>query len=245
MIADIITLVWKEWKEIFLQKSNLRGGILSLAIFIGISGIFLPLQAGREWLSSPLGLFIWLWFSVFMVLSMVTDAFAGERERHTLETLLASRLSDQAILLGKIAASVIYGWGMSIASILLGAVTVNIAFREGGFAFYQTQVWLGGVVFSLLGCLLMSTLGVLVSLKAPTARAAYQKLSSILLVLFLVPTLGMNLVPEETQIKIMTYLATVNLAQVMGVAAIILLVVDVGLFFAARSRFQREKLLLD
>jgi len=84
MIADIITLVWKEWKEIFLQKSNLRGGILSLAIFIGISGIFLPLQAGREWLSSPLGLFIWLWFSVFMVLSMVTDAFAGERERHTL-----------------------------------------------------------------------------------------------------------------------------------------------------------------
>ncbi len=33
----------------------------------------------------------------------------------------------------------------------------------------------------------------------------------------------------------MTYLATVNLAQVMGVAAIILLVVDVGLFFAARS----------
>ncbi len=30
----------------------------------------------------------------------------------------------------------------------------------------------------------MSTLGVLVSLKAPTARAAYQKLSSILLVLF-------------------------------------------------------------
>jgi hypothetical protein len=70
-------------------------------------------------------------------------------------------------------------------------------------------------------------------------------LSSILLVLFLVPTLGMNLVPEETQIKIMTYLATVNLAQVMGVAAIILLVVDVGLFFAARSRFQREKLLLD
>ncbi len=96
-------------------------------------------------------MFIWLWFSVFMVLSMVTDAFAGERGRHTLETLLANRLSDQAILLGRRAASVIYGWGMSIASILLGAVTVNIAFREGGFAFYRTQVWLSSVVFSLLG----------------------------------------------------------------------------------------------
>ena len=37
---------------------------------------------------------------------MIADGIPGERERHTLETLLASRLSDRSILLGKVMAAV-------------------------------------------------------------------------------------------------------------------------------------------
>ena len=36
---------------------------------------------------------MWMWFSLLLVINVVADSFAGERERHTLETLLASRLS--------------------------------------------------------------------------------------------------------------------------------------------------------
>jgi ABC-2 type transport system permease protein len=40
--------------------------------------------------------------------------------RRTLETLLASRLSDDAILLGKLCASVLYAWVLMIGSLGLG-----------------------------------------------------------------------------------------------------------------------------
>lgn len=51
-----------------------------------------------------------MYFPLVLTLTMVADSFAGERERHALETLLASRLSDRAILLGEAAALTSYGW---------------------------------------------------------------------------------------------------------------------------------------
>ena len=55
-----------------------------------------------------------------MIISFIGDAIAGERERHTLETLLASRMPDRAILLGKVIAIVLYAWGMGVLSLLPG-----------------------------------------------------------------------------------------------------------------------------
>ena len=49
-----------------------------------------------------------------------------ERERHTLETLLSTRLSDHTILLGKIGATVSYAWGMTQIVLLIALVPVNI-----------------------------------------------------------------------------------------------------------------------
>ena len=46
----------------------------------------------------------------FFIGPEVPDPLPRERERHTLETLLASRLSDRAILLGKIGAAVGFEW---------------------------------------------------------------------------------------------------------------------------------------
>ena len=62
---------------------------------------------------------------------MIADSFAGERERHTLETLLASRLSDRAILFGKIAACIAYGWLMAMLCVLVGTITENVSHWEG------------------------------------------------------------------------------------------------------------------
>ena len=54
MIGDIWTIIWKEAKEILLQRGNLRGGWFGLLIFVGVFGIFMPLQSGPSWVESPI-----------------------------------------------------------------------------------------------------------------------------------------------------------------------------------------------
>ncbi len=128
MIADICTIVWKEWRELLVQRGNTRGNWLTLVIVIGFFSTILPLQIGREWIASPFVIVITAWVPVFLVTSVIADSFAGERERHTLETLLASRLSDRAILLGKIVAGVSYGWGITLIILCVQLVTITIFF---------------------------------------------------------------------------------------------------------------------
>lgn len=79
-----------------------------------------------------------------MTIGLVADAFAGERERHTLETLLATAFPDTSILLGKIAASVLYAWGIAFACSLLGVITINVVFPSGGLQFYNPGMFFGG-----------------------------------------------------------------------------------------------------
>ncbi|UCD40705.1 MAG: hypothetical protein JSV69_08835 [Chloroflexota bacterium] len=101
MINDILSIMWKEIRELILQRSGLRGGWIGLLILIAVFGVLFPLQSGPDWLVTPTTILMWAWVPFILVNSVVADSFAGERERHTLETLLASRLSDQAILIGK------------------------------------------------------------------------------------------------------------------------------------------------
>lgn len=245
MISDIMTIIRKEWKELFLRRGSARGGLLNLAIIFAVIGVIIPLQSGGEWLDNPLYLLIWSWLPVFMGLSMITDAFAGERERHTLETLLASRLSDRAILLGKIGSAVFYAWGVAITGMLVAAITVNIAFPEQGLNFYPLGFFAAAVTISGLAALLFSTLGVLVSLRAETARQAYQRLSVWMIVLWLLPTLGLQFLPESVTQRLFLWLKGVNVTAVVLGAIGVMVVACTVLMLAAMARFQRAKLILD
>jgi hypothetical protein len=46
MIIDILTVLWKEIKEILLQRGRFRGGWVGLLFIIGVFGIIMPLQFG-------------------------------------------------------------------------------------------------------------------------------------------------------------------------------------------------------
>jgi len=175
----------------------------------------------------------------------VTDSFAGERERNTLETLLASRLSDQSILFGKITASVIYGWGLGMISNLIAVITVNVADPGPGFQFYDPLVYLALVFFPLLACLLMSSIGVLVSLNAPTARAAYQKLSLVMLAVIIIPTLISNFAGEKIAQLMANIFTGVNFTQLGIGVALVILVTDGILIWVATQRFKRARLILE
>ncbi len=106
MLTDILTILQKELKELLFQRGQGRNTSVRLLIFVGVFGVLLPLQNGSEGLQSPASLALWAWIPYLLVSGVTADTFAGERERHTLETLLASRLSDRAILFGKLAAVV-------------------------------------------------------------------------------------------------------------------------------------------
>lgn len=93
-LQDLSTIIWKEWKELLAPCGAVpAGGIMGLVLDVGIFGILLPVQLGAELVRSPNLLLFWAWVPLFLVITVIADAFAGERERHTLETLLATRLS--------------------------------------------------------------------------------------------------------------------------------------------------------
>ena len=248
MITDIGTVLWKEMKELLmLQQAGNKGllrGPISLIILVGVFGIWMPWQMGQGWVESPATLLYWAWVPLFLVSSVVAQAFAGERERHTLETLLATRLSDRAILLGKVAAAMAYGWGLTLVSLLVGLVTVNILHSQGRLLLFPAQIGIGILVFSFLTSLLAASIGVLISLRAATVRQAYQTMSLAIMILLFGGIYGLRALPPEIVAPLMARLSTE--ATTIGlIAALILAVLNGIMLSLAMLRFQRARLILD
>lgn len=243
MLADIGTVLWKEWKEI-LGWGGARNKIF-LLFFVGVFGIFIPWQMGRSWVEAPIYLLSWAWVPMFLVISVIADAFAGERERHTLETLLASRLPDRAILFGKIGAAVGYGVGMTWLSLLLGLVTINLIYGQGELLLYPPIVGLGIAGITLLSAGLAANVGVLVSLRAKTVRQAQQTLSIAIMLLLFVPVFGIQMLPAEWKARLFETFTGMNTTHFVLIALVVLAALNAGLLAAAIARFQRARLILE
>lgn len=247
MIADILTVAWKEVKELLLFRGSWRSGFVALVLVPVLTvGVFIPSVFGREWIRSPvLALLNWAWLPPFLVANVVADSFAGERERHTLETLLASRLPDRAILFGKMGAMIAYGWGISLLILVCGLVTVNVTNRGRGLLFYPVDVTLGGVVLTLLTSALTAAAGVLISLRATTARQAQQTLGMAFIALLFGGVFGFRLVPAAIRKQVLAALASFGGTRIALIAMAVLLAADIVLVLAAMARFQRARLILD
>lgn len=193
MLKDMSVVVWKELREILLPEGRFWGNSRNLFVMLGIGGLLFPLQSGPDWFKS--------WFSVstacfpiLMTINYTADAIAGERERHTLETLLASRLDGRAILLGKMLAIILYGWSLVLVCQPLAFVAVNAVHGREGWLYYRPAILLSIVGMSLIVAVLLTAVGVLVSLTAPTVRSAGQRLLVPFLVVFALPGLVAYLV---------------------------------------------------
>jgi ABC-2 type transport system permease protein len=245
MLRDIWTISKKDIREVIFSRGNKRGGLISILVVVGLIGVYFPLFSQDTWFTSPIAVLNWAWMPIFMVTSLVTDSIAGERERHTLETLLASRVTDQAILLGKISAAVLYGWGLFMVSLLVGAVTINVANWGGPLQFYPLDFFIACAGLSLLLCVFISTIGVFVSLRAPTARIAYQRLSLSMLALVLLPVVLTQFLPQGSLVPMLAALETINLQKAFLILGIALLALDVLFILAALARFKRTRLILE
>jgi ABC-2 type transport system permease protein len=243
---DILTMLWKELREFIRMRGTKQSGMIGgLLVPVGILGILVPIRSGAGWVNSNLSLTLMGWLPLFMVISMIADSFAGERERHTLETLLATRLSDQAILVGKIASAVLYSLGLVVVSLVTGLVTVNIAHGHGKLLMFPLGAIAALIVFTLLLGTLAACAGVLVSLRAATVRQAAQTLSYAFLVVVFGVIFGSRLLPTQWLAALAKAVASGSVLRTEIVAALFLVVVDSALYSAARARFQRARLILD
>jgi ABC-2 type transport system permease protein len=238
-MIDAVAVARKEWLEL-LGKPGMRGkqGIM---LFILAFGVVLPLMNGPTWITSPTIAITWSWVPMFLVASVISDAFAGERERHTLETLLATRLSDSAILFGKIGAAIAYAGAMTAVSLIMGIVTVNLANRQGGLVLYSLGVVMLICLLGLLGALLVAAIGVLISLRSATVRQAQQTLSGAIVLLAAGPILLVRFLPAGWQHRLAS--SGLSAEQIALLAMTLFFAIDAGALTMARARFRRGRLI--
>jgi ABC-2 type transport system permease protein len=252
MIADIWTVMMKEWREYLAGAGGGSGrgrGVIGVLLIKGIASILWPLQMGRALFASGAPVVVDGVFLPYMILqSIIADSFAGERERHTLETLLASRLADRAILFGKFGAAVAYGLAVALIGALVQAVVANLSPNQASagseLAFYPVSTLVAIVVLGLVVSLLTSSVGCLVSLRAASTRQAQLNLTFGFLILVFAPFIIFQLLPSQTQTAILAALNAADPTQVFLVFSSVLLVVAIVLLFIALARFQRARLIL-
>jgi ABC-2 type transport system permease protein len=229
-------MLWKESKDGIFQ-----GGWRSLIrplLVIAIVGVYLPLQLASQWVElTPIAMILSLWVPFFVIISFIGDSIAGERERHTLETLLASRMPDRAILLGKIAATVLYAWGMSLISLLLGVLLVDLFRSQGPWMFYPLDLFSCAIILSLLASLLGASAGVLISLRVATVRQAQQILSVGTIVFVFGTTFILRAIPANV-------IASLDYQQFLLFVIAFLAVLDAILLGFSLVSFRRSRLIL-
>jgi ABC-2 type transport system permease protein len=257
MIDDVLTVLWKEWKEVLAQYGRGKLGKAGLALSF-LPGLLIPLQFGRAWVETPAALTTLL-IAPLTAFVIVADTIAGERERHTLETLLASRLPDRAILYGKLGAAVVFELLIVLGFIIPPLVLINLIFGRGELLVYPLVVWLGVVLLAPLLSVLLSAIGLLVSMRAPSVRQAQLTLTVLIFVLFVagplllvllvvgivfVFSLGAITFPSEAR-ALAEGALDLGWPLALLAAMALLLAADAVVLRIAERRFTRTRLVLD
>lgn len=245
MYRDILTVMWKAQKGLFRIQGR-KGQTLLMMFTPLMLAVVMPLQLREAWVESGLSLMIAVIIPLLLVGTSIPAAFASEREQHTLPTLLASRLSNQAILFGKMITSVAFGWGVTLVVLLLGLVTANIALWDGHLIFYKPTIFLADLVISLLIALLLAGAGVLFSLRAESVQQAQQSLMAVMLIPLMLLQAAFFILGTsssgKTQLK--AILESVSFEQFSLILAAFLALLAVGVIIIAIRQFKRARLIL-
>lgn len=248
-MIDVWIVCKKELRELLAAYGEGRRWLVQIVLYVGVFGLFLPLTQREMWMEGwmPAGFFSTM--PLFIASGVVADTFAGERERKTLETLLATRLPDRAIFLGKVLAVLVYAWMFTAFSLVASLIGLNLAGETPCLYVYPPLVFLVGLVGPVLTGLLIAGLGVFVSLRAKTVRAAQQTLALYMFGLFLTISFGLpylaRALPEDRRQDLVQVLAVVD-PRIAGLGLLLVLVVlDTGLLAVGLRRFSRARLILE
>ena len=241
MTREIMVVIRKELKEIGTEGGGGRRGRLTSVIGLLVAGVLLPVNFGVRYVRPDGMAIMGLVLPVLFTLPIVADSFAGERERHTLETLLATRLPDKAILFGKLGAIVVYALALTIVAIGIGLASVNIAHPEARPLLVGPTLLGGTLVESVLTATFLGGLGLLISLNAPTVRQAQQRVSLVLFVPIIIPAI-VNKLPPSIIAPIRDLLTSGRLTP-LQLGLVVLVVLDAVLLYISTLRFRRSRLI--
>jgi len=140
-------------------------------------------------------------FSCIMgVAYLVVDTTAGERERQSLEPLLATPASRESIMSGKILAACAFG--MFSLLLLLASFKATFAFGgSGAFAGIDVSWWVIGKLLFVLAPLTM-LVTVVLTLTSATAKSVKEAQSymSVLMLMPMIPTVVLMVNPVKDQL---------------------------------------------
>jgi hypothetical protein len=114
-------------------------------------------------------------------------------------------------------------------------------FWNGSLSFYSPGMAVAFLVAPLLTAALAAGIGMLVSMRAPTARAAAQSLTVALFILML-PVFAVGILPDSVKNWVQAAVGTLDLTVIPIVLGVSLFVVDCALLWIARTRFTRTRL---
>ena len=176
-MRDAFIVFRKEAKEMTGDRSSLRGTLTQALVVVAVCGLFVPFKTPEILESVEASVMLFIVFPMTLAAAVAADAFAGERERGTLETLFASPLSESDPFLGKtgFAAAVTF----IISCITIACALVTISTTGGTQSTYLVRMLTALLGGSLAGGALMAALVALISLKVKAARSA-QQIGSVL-----------------------------------------------------------------
>lgn len=243
MMRDLWTVAWKEWRSVIGGRA--RRQVLLTGGMLAFWSVLFPLQMGADWLADPIPVgMLGVVLPMVMVGIIVPDAIAGERERRTLTTLLASRLPDRAILFGKFGFAVVCGWLGTPVILAVALLTVNLTTAGGGLLFYDPGVLIGVLGLSLLLAILTGGIGIFVSLRARTAQEAQQlTVFGVMLPFMVLTAAAVLLLQGDAARSVQRWLASSD-ATYAGIGAMaVIAVLDALVLWAADRRFRRGRLI--
>jgi ABC-2 type transport system permease protein len=248
-MSDLGLVIRKELRDI-LGPSKLRTQtLIGVGSFVVTIDFFLPFVQ-RDYGSSLGGVLgLSAMISMMVIATSAPDLIAGERERHTLETLLSTRLSDRTLVLGKLTAMMIVATCMSVFVMLQGLPIVSLLYDRWD----RTLFFFGLIPLVLLGIIVvtfaMGCLGLIVSSRAQTVQSAQQFLGLAMIpfmfVFFLAPVfttmgvlVGFEITPSmfEDAANLIILIGVIILAAFIGVGFL--------LFWWCLVSFRRPKLML-
>jgi ABC-type Na+ efflux pump permease subunit len=163
---------------------------------------------------------------------IASDSFAGEKERKTMEGLLATPISDSELFMGKILVAFIPAMIVTIAAFSLYFAIINASFLAAtGMAVLPNLQWLL-LIFLLTPSLALAGIGltVIVSAKVKGFREA-QQISALMVLPVLLLFFG--------QASGVLFLDPLIIAGLAGILALL----DIVIFKAGIRMFRREEIL--
>lgn len=235
----MIAIIRKDIREWFSGGATGRYGQYEFLIYIVLFGLAMPVffalgtSSGKH-SDIALAPFIGASMPVFLAIYTMADAFAGEKERGTLDTLLMTPLRSVDIVCGKWLAGIAYAGLLMIATTVLSSVVSRALGAHTASISILAQVMGGALVVAGL----LAAIEIVVAMRAPTVKAAVfgMNIAFVIVVVGISQILARAATSIETMLAPVVALGSVGLITIgVGVLAVIVAAIAALLWFATQQ----------